>query len=69
MLEKSGYRVEKLRPHVQRLELDYILFRGSVLNRTFSRLARTSARRLRVGRAQVPYWLGQTFVLARKSTP
>jgi SAM-dependent methyltransferase len=67
MLEKSGYRVEAVSPHVQRLELDYILFRGSVLSRTLSTLARTVTRALRLGRIHVPYWLGQTFILGRKS--
>lgn len=67
LLERAGYRVERIRPHFQYLELDYILFRGSVLNRPLSAAARAAARTLRLGRRQVPYWLGQTFVLARKA--
>jgi 2-polyprenyl-3-methyl-5-hydroxy-6-metoxy-1,4-benzoquinol methylase len=67
MLEKSGYRVEAASRHVQRLELDYILFRGSLLNRSLSTLARALTRVLRIGRVEIPYWLGQTFILGRKS--
>jgi SAM-dependent methyltransferase len=67
MLEQAGYTVEAMRPHVQRLELDYILFRGAALSRLLSRAARATASLFRLGRAQVPYWLGQTFVLGRKS--
>lgn len=67
MLESNGFLVEVVRPHVQRLELDYILFRGSILSESLSRLSRGAVRSLRLGRAQVPYWLGQTFVAARRS--
>jgi SAM-dependent methyltransferase len=66
MLEKSGYRVEKVRPHIQRLELDYILFRGSAFSRSLTAAGRALARWLRIGRAEIPYWFGQTFVVARK---
>jgi SAM-dependent methyltransferase len=67
MLEMSGFSVANMRPHVQRLELDYILFRGSVLSERFSAAARSIVRPLGLSRAQVPYWLGQTFVLARRT--
>jgi len=67
MLEKTGYTVEAMRPHVQRLELDYILFRGSAISPALSAGGRRLARWLRLGRVEVPYWLGQTFVLSRKS--
>ena len=66
MLETTGFTTVKVRPHVQRLELDYILFRGSVLSQGLSRLARSVSRPLGLARVQVPYWLGQTFVVARR---
>jgi SAM-dependent methyltransferase len=69
MLSTSGFRVQRMRPHVQRLELDYILFRGAILSEAFSKAARAIVRMARLGRAQVPYWLGQTFVLSRKFPP
>lgn len=65
ILRRHGFEAETVRPHVQRLELDYILSRGAVLSGTLSKGARAFAGGLRLGRAQVPYWLGQTFVLAR----
>jgi SAM-dependent methyltransferase len=67
MLEKTGYRVETVRPHIQRLELDYILFRASILSSALSSTGRALVRPLGLARAQVPYWLGQTFVLGRKA--
>ena len=65
MLETAGFEVEVVRPHVQRLDLDYILFRASVVNSGFS-IARALVRFLGIGRIQLPYWLGQTFVAARR---
>jgi SAM-dependent methyltransferase len=67
MLDTTGFTVMNVRPHVQRLELDYILFRGSVLSAALSSAARAIVRPLGLSRAQVPYWLGQTFVLARRA--
>jgi 2-polyprenyl-3-methyl-5-hydroxy-6-metoxy-1,4-benzoquinol methylase len=67
ILERTGFAVEVVRPHVQRLELDYILFRGSVLSAALSKAARAVVRPIGLGRAQVPYWLGQTFVAARRN--
>lgn len=66
MLESTGFDVEGIRPHWQRLELDYILFRGSVLNRALSNVSRRMASIVGAGKSQVPYWLGQTFVIARR---
>jgi SAM-dependent methyltransferase len=65
MLESTGFQVETIRPHVQRLELDYILFRGSLLSEALSKATRAVARAAGLGKRQVPYWLGQTFVVAR----
>ena len=66
LLESAGFEVRAIRPHYQRLELDYILHRGAVLSAALSRAARAIVRPLGIGRAQVPYWLGQTFVAARR---
>jgi 2-polyprenyl-3-methyl-5-hydroxy-6-metoxy-1,4-benzoquinol methylase len=65
MLATTGFKVERLRPHWQRLELDYVLLRGALLSRTLSRVSRWLVRLLGAGKLQVPYWLGQTFVIAR----
>ena len=66
LLQSTGFRVEIVRPHVQRLELDYILFRAAILSPLVSHMARGLARTAGAGRAQVPYWLGQTFMIARR---
>jgi len=66
LLERCGYRVDAIRPHVQRLEFEYILRRGELLSQLLSRAGRAVVKPLGLGHAQVPYWLGQTFVLARR---
>jgi SAM-dependent methyltransferase len=68
MLVQTGYTVDGITPHVQRLELDYILLRGSVFSRGVAAAARTTARCLGASRLKMPYWLGQTRVFARKLT-
>lgn len=67
MLEITGFTVCAMRPHVQRLELDYILFRSSVVSSGIASAGRAVGRTLGLSRAQVPYWLGQTFVIARRT--
>ena len=69
MLEGHGFEVAQQRPHVQWLELDYLLGRGEVVSAPLSRWSRAVARRLGMARRQVPYWIGQTFVAAHRNRP
>jgi 2-polyprenyl-3-methyl-5-hydroxy-6-metoxy-1,4-benzoquinol methylase len=64
-LAQHGLEIVEMRPHVQRLELDYLLARGNVVSDLLSKSSRAIARALGLSRRQVPYWLGQTFVAAR----
>jgi SAM-dependent methyltransferase len=66
LLESTGFSVTVVRPHIQRLELDYLLARGAVLSGGFATVARKLVKPLGLARAHVPYWLGQTFVAARR---
>jgi 2-polyprenyl-3-methyl-5-hydroxy-6-metoxy-1,4-benzoquinol methylase len=66
LLESTGFAVATIKPHVQRLELDYVLARGSQVSRGLSKVARALVRPLGLATKQVPYWLGQTFVAARR---
>jgi SAM-dependent methyltransferase len=67
MLESTGFTVSAMRPHFQRLELDYIFFRSAVLSSSIASAGRAVGRTLGLSKAQVPYWLGQTFVMARRT--
>lgn len=61
MLERGGFDMIEARPHVPRLELGYGLERAG-LPRAVLRLAVTAG----WGRLQVPFWIGQTLVAARR---
>jgi len=65
-LEKAGFEVVKIRPHFQSLELDYILFRASAYIGILAKVPRFIFSKLGLGNIQVPYWVGQTLVIARK---
>lgn len=66
MLERVGFEVIEIRPHIQWLELSYLLLRGETLAGPVPRLLRRVADGIGLSRLQVPYWIGQTFVLARR---
>jgi SAM-dependent methyltransferase len=67
ILNDTGFEVLSVKPHIQRLELDYILMRGAILSRLLSNTARGLSSSIGLSRRQVPYWLGQTFVAARRT--
>jgi SAM-dependent methyltransferase len=69
LLSETGFTVEVVRPHVQRLELDYLLQRGSVVSPGMSRALRAILRPLSLARTQIPYWIGQTFIVAKRALP
>ncbi len=66
-LEQHGLEVLEIRPHFQRLELDYLLAREDVVSAPVSKVSRSVVRALRLSHRQVPYWIGQTFVAARRN--
>ena len=67
ILAKIGMRPVLSKPHFQTLELDYILFRAEPLLGPVARACRGIAKRLGLSDAQVPYWIGQTLVVAERS--
>jgi 2-polyprenyl-3-methyl-5-hydroxy-6-metoxy-1,4-benzoquinol methylase len=66
-LQTAGFEIATVRPHVQRLELDYLLSRAAIVSPTLSRVGASVVRRVGLGACQVPYWMGQTWVAARVS--
>ena len=50
------------------LRLDYILHRASVVSAALARVAQAVVRPIGLSRAQMPYWLGQTFIAARRAS-
>jgi hypothetical protein len=65
LLKRHGFEVIEMRAHVQRLELNYLLSRGAAVSRRLANSLQALARALRLGKREVPYWIGQTFVAAR----
>lgn len=65
ILDRAGFDTVDIRPHLQRLELGYVVSRGSVVSPALSRAGGRVVSALGVGGREVPYWLGQTFVAAR----
>jgi hypothetical protein len=57
----------KMRHHIQRLELEYLLRRSAVVSPRMSRIGGALVRRLGLGARHIPYWMGQTWVAARVS--
>lgn len=66
LLEDSGFDIVKVRPHYQRLALGYVLHRATPYIGAPARMAERLFRRIGIGDVQVPYWMGQTLVIARK---
>lgn len=66
MLKKAGFEIIKIKPHFQELEAGYIFFRGKSYNNLIGSVGESIVKILGMGNRPVPYWLGQTLVIARK---
>jgi len=65
ILKDAGFSVVKHQPHFQKLELDYIFKRMAAYIPVLPGWGRKAAAALGLKEAQVPYWMGQTLVLAK----
>lgn len=66
LLRRTRFELVQIRPHVQSLEFAYLLLRTEGLTNGLSQILSRPIERLGLGRWQVPYWIGQTFVMARR---
>jgi hypothetical protein len=66
LLEDAGFELISIRPHFQRLGLAYIVYRATPYVGFPMRFAQRVVTSLGIGGWQVPYWLGQTLVIARR---
>jgi len=66
ILKTTGFKTIKTKPHFQTLQLDYLIFRMQAYSKALHKLGKTTTKMLRIGNLQIPYWLGQTLVIARK---
>lgn len=67
LLTDAGFTVVLIRPHYQWLELGYVLHRASAYVGTPARLAERACAWAGLTHLRIPYWIGQTFVIAKKS--
>ncbi len=66
MLNKVGFDVIKIKPHFQTLSLGYLFFRMKSYSKLLHNLGMPVIKVLRLNNLQIPYWLGQTLVIAKK---
>ena len=66
LLADAGFELVSIRPHFQRLGLGYILYRATPYAGVAARVARRVVEGIGVDNWQMPYWMGQTLVIARK---
>jgi len=66
LLERAGFDIFVIKPHIQQLELGYLTKRMHLYSPFFSQCSMLGVNALRLQRKQIPYWLGQTFLIARK---
>lgn len=66
MLNKTGFDMFKIKPYFQTLSLGYLVFRMKPYSKFLHKVGDKLVKLLRIGNIQIPYWLGQTLVLARK---
>lgn len=65
LLGRTGFDVVDIKPHYQWLELKYVFTRAEPLLGILARAARGVVSAVGLGHAHVPYWIGQTLVVAR----
>ncbi len=66
ILQKTGFKVLRRRRHWQTLEFGYILYRMKAYAPPLANLGLKIVKALRMEHWQIPYWVGQTLVLAEK---
>ncbi|HLC53969.1 MAG TPA: class I SAM-dependent methyltransferase [Candidatus Nanoarchaeia archaeon] len=69
LLKKEGFEVIYRRPHLQKLQLGYLLTRAGAYIPFLVPFGKKLANILGIEKKQVPYWIGQTFIIARKVAP
>ena len=66
LLQLVGFDVVQMKPHIQWLELGYVIKRGEPVAGPLARAAGAVTSAVGLASLHVPYWLGQTLVIARR---
>ena len=66
MLRKVGFDIIKIKPHFQTLRLGYLMYRMKAYSNLLHKVGMPIIKTLRLTNLEIPYWLGQTLVIAKK---
>ena len=66
LLKSSGFSILKIKPHFQQLTLKYIFSRSKAHSGIIGSMGENISELLGLGNLNVPYWIGQTLVIAKK---
>ncbi len=66
-LQETGFAPLRWQPHFQQLELEYLFQRMNAYSSFLSKTGLGCVRFLGLGKLRIPYWLGQTLVLAKQA--
>jgi SAM-dependent methyltransferase len=68
LLSDCGFDVKQLRPHYQWLSAGYVARRAQAYVGGIATMAERGVRAAGLGEAQIPYWMGQTLVIAERAS-
>lgn len=68
ILKKNGFDVITIKPHFQKLSLGYLIFRTKAYSKLLHNLGNLILGIPGMKQIQIPYWLGQTLVIAKKKS-
>lgn len=66
MLGKNGFSLILKKPHFQSLEQGYLMLRMKAYSHILHTIGYNTTKVLGLEKCQIPYWLGQTLVIAKK---
>lgn len=68
MLNEIGFDIIKTKRHFQYLQIGYLAKRSAQISKFISKVVCFFVNLLHIGKLQIPYYLGQTLIIARKKS-
>ena len=68
ILSKTGFQATLFKRHWQTLSLGYLVFRMEEYSKFLAKFSNFFVKLLHIENISIPYWLGQTLVVAKKKT-
>jgi len=67
ILKKTGFKAVLFKKHWQTLGMGYLVYRMEAYSKFLARIGNFFVKNLHLQNMQIPYWLGQTLVVAEKT--